>query len=715
MPNHAAYADIIISKEPEITVSYRSKLFVCEEGLRDGAWVTLAYNASGYLMATNCRPTPTFMEYQKFAKPMAFAINVDGQDLCSHWQWVDAQVERPGEDTVRGTVRLKHGIRPVEVKIHTLLDGTGIMKRTVEIINTGSQAAALAALSPLSGAVMQVQYDRQRIMPEEGMFRLGYMQSTRWGDEGNFGWVDLPNATYSVASRFQRERYRHPMALIENRFSGEMFILQLAWSGGYAFDFDVAEEYPGASLLSMNIRIDAPAPLRLLAPGDSYESPSVHIGTVFGGLDPAVQAMHEHIRKSVMLPPTRGISGWIESGIGPEFDMDEQTTLKAVEHAASVGAELFFIDAGWYLPPDTEDEWWKRAGDWTYDQQRYPHGIEGIREAVHAKGMLFGMWMDAERIGPDSQIYKDHPEWVATGYDGNPVDSGLLNLADARIAEWMEAQITFLIEEYKIDMFRLDYNTPAKDCVNYNQKDGYLENTFTRYYQNVYGMYARLREKYPEVVFENCAGGGGRTDLGMVAGFTHTWVTDWQLAPNAFRITNGMTMALPPEYVDRLIGGQASYMTGDLDLQLRNMLFARPSISTLKPTDVESNPITLRRVRHFVDLYKNFVRPMHATAKMHHHTPELTGPMAKGYGILEMAQADATRGMVGVFRLADAPCDGLRILFRGVDVSKEYEITFDNSGKKSKVSGYELAHVGLQVQLFGALTSELVLYQAIQG
>mgnify|MGYP003051262702 CR=1 FL=1 len=101
----------------------------------------------------------------------------------------------------------------------------------------------------------------------------------------------------------------------------------------------------------------------------------------------------------------------------------------------------------------------------------------------------------------------------------------------------------------------LNYNIGAQDAVAYNERDGYLENTFLRYYDNVYAVYSRLRRDYPNVIFESCAGGGGRTDLGMVSNFTHSWVTDWQIHPRAFSITNGMTMALPPECVDRLIGG----------------------------------------------------------------------------------------------------------------------------------------------------------------
>ena len=69
-------------------------------------------------------------------------------------------------------------------------------------------------------------------------------------------------------------------------------------------------------------------------------------------------------------------------------------------------------------------------------------------------------------------------------------------------------------------------------------------------------MYDRIRKRFPDLILENCAGGGGRTDIGMIRRFSHTWVTDWQLAPRSFTVTNGMIIDLPPEYVDRLIDGR---------------------------------------------------------------------------------------------------------------------------------------------------------------
>ena len=133
---------------------------------------------------------------------------------------------------------------------------------------------------------------------------------------------------------------------------------------------------------------------------------------------------------------------------------------------------------------------------------------------------------------------------------------GLLDLTNPEVAKWMEQQITHVIEENHLDFFRLDYNTDPQRGIK-TMRDGFIENGYWRYYEALYGIYDRLRARFPNVIFENCAGGGGRTDIGMVRRFSHTWVTDWQIAPRSFMITNGMTMALPPEYVDRRLEARA--------------------------------------------------------------------------------------------------------------------------------------------------------------
>jgi hypothetical protein len=61
--------------------------------------------------------------------------------------------------------------------------------------------------------------------------------------------------------------------------------------------------------------------------------------------------------------------------------------------------------------------------------------------------MLFGLWMDAERIAVHSQVRQAHPEWVATAYDGQQRLGDLLDLTNPAAAAWMEEQIARVIAE----------------------------------------------------------------------------------------------------------------------------------------------------------------------------------------------------------------------------------------------------------------------------
>jgi alpha-galactosidase len=436
----------------------------------------------------------------------------------------------------------------------------------------------------------------------------------------------------------------------------------------------------------------------------------MHLGLVFGDLDAAVQAMHTHLRRSVFLPQARGRAAWVESGIGPELEITPDQVNHAIDAAAEGGAEVFFIDASWYAAPFSN--WWKTVGNWDVDPRRFPQGLKPFRDRTHAAGMLWGLWMDAERVGDDSRVAKEHPDWLAMNYDGERKIGGLLDLTNPDAARWMEQQIIHVIEENQLDFFRLDYNTHPGRGIKV-VRDGFVENGYWRYYDTLYGIYDRLRTRFPAVIFENCAGGGGRTDIGMVRRFGHTDITDWQIAPRSFSITNGMTMALPPEYVDRLLGGQDGQSAAEFDFQARLLLFLQPKFGFLYPPGAQPNPLFMRRLKHWVDLYKNFVRPFIDTSLVYHHTPEVVGLNPHGWGVLELASEDRARSICGLFQLSAPTHPEYDLRLRGLDVSRRYRVTFDNSGQISTADGFALMEQGITVRLEGALTSELLVLEAI--
>jgi alpha-galactosidase len=705
------WSDVFFVEAPEPTISYRTGWVVYEESLTNGQFVGQGWNGSGFVPFYDGRIDPA-----EHRMPEAFWLEIDGQSLVSDWKWAGLEKTSSGDGNLHVVVTLKHAVRPVTVKVHTKLDGTAVLTRWLEVTNTGTRPAALAAVSPWSGVLKKT--DRWQSLldgTQVSLYSLGYFDSAQGVREGAFHWHAMPGAGYRVDGRYRRGRHRHPMFVLRNNATGEHFIGQLAWSGGYSFEFDLNPEIGGgvldtAAALTFRAGPDARPPLRVIAPGETVTTPEMHMGLVFGGLDAAIQAMHTHLRRSVFMPQPRGRGGWIESGIGPEIEITVEEVNHAIDAAAQVGVEVFYIDAGWYTPP--KGNWWTTTGDWNVDRQRFPEGLTPFRDRVHKAGMLWGLWMDADRIGSESRTAKEHPDWLAMNYEGERKMGGLLDLTKPEVANWMENQITRVIEENQLDFFRLDYNTDPGVGIK-TVRDGFIENGYWRYYEALYAIYGRLRARFPNVIFENCAGGGGRTDIGMVRRFSHTWVTDWQIAPRSFMVTNGMTMALPPEYVARLVGGQSGFTTADFDFQSRLLLFGPPNLSFLYPLGAQPNPVMMQRAKHWVDLYKNFVCPFVSSSRIYHHTPEVSGLDPHGWGVLELDSSDGTRGFCGLFQLSAPTQPEYLLRLRGLDVSRRYRVTFDNSGQTCEVDGLTLMKQGITVRLEGGLTSELLLFEAL--
>ena len=152
----------------------------------------------------------------------------------------------------------------------------------------------------------------------------------------------------------------------------------------------------------------------------------------------------------------------------------------------------------------------------------------------------------------------------------------------------------------------------------------------------------------------------------MVRYFDHTWVTDWQIAPRAFSITNGMSMALPPERVDRLAGmGQSGQRTAELDFQFRLQLFVHPSLNWFHLKDAKPNAVQQARIRNAVGIYKDFVRPIHATSRVYHHTPVVKGFEPSRLGRVGAGIAGPHTGHRGAVSIERPGGPGIFIPFQG--------------------------------------------------
>ncbi len=413
------HMDVHVELEPAITVAYRSHLTVYEESLINGQLVARGWNGAGFISPwEDCRLDPA-----KHHTPFTFWLEIDGQLVHSHWEWGGVR-----QDEIDGklhvVVDLKHAVRPITVQVHTVLDGTPILTRWLEITNTADTPATLSAAYPWTG-VLQFSPRRETFEAAESerLYSVGYMHATRWGQEGDFRWHPLPVANYGIPGKLSRTPHRHPMFVLRNQLTGEHFICQLAWSGGFNFEFNLDatynDEYTGGTSSTTNLFFKAgpegPAPQRILAPGETITTPEVHLGMVLGDLDTTVQAMHDHLRRSVFLPEVRTRLAPVEAGIGPELEITEERVFEFIEVGAKLGAEVFFIDASWYAPANSA--WWDTVGDWEVGS-RFPKGLAPFRERAHALGMKFGLWMEAEQFAKSARNLAEHPDFIARKYTG---------------------------------------------------------------------------------------------------------------------------------------------------------------------------------------------------------------------------------------------------------------------------------------------------------
>ena len=708
------FTHIEFENKPHPIQCYRSSKTVYEEQFTAGRLTSAGWNGAGYMLNV-LDDMPTRNKPDSFGEYQTFDLELDGCDLSFGWvlegREQKEQILENGSAVRVARMILTRTDIPVKVTVCTMLDGTAIMTRWLEIENLSERPIRVGNITIMGGLLERMDGWKNFVTPSaaDKLYRLGYFENSNWGHEGGFRWHAVPQNGTNIYGRYQADRYRHPMFLLENQARGGMFIAQLGWTGGYAFDFNLRAETDSSELM-FKIRTDGPKPFITLRAGETYTTPQVHMGFLFGDLDDAVNEMHEHLRRSIFtLPPARSVLGWVEGGMGPERLMDVNATKHFADTMAMVGAETMIIDAGWYCPLGTEcKEWSPRVGDWIPDPERYPNGIAEIRDYIHEKGLLFGMWFDIERIGRSSKLFAEHPDWAMKTAAGETTT--MLDLTNPTVSTWMENELARALEEYQVDLFRLDYNLGPKSmfCPVFEGETG-----TARYYKEVYRIYENLRRRFPNIVFENCAGGGGRTDVGMVKNFTHTWVSDWQVAPRSVAITNGMTMALPPEYVDRLVSGMNCHTRGSLEWTVRQTIFGRPTTNDYNAVGTEFNPEQIEFVRHTLDLYKSYLRPYIRHSKMYHHTPELYGEQPQGIAILERAASDGEAGALGVFGLSDQSQipKFVTVYPRGVDISAVYEVLMDNSGHTCELSGYRMSNEGIRVKLNGALTSELIMYR----
>jgi len=707
--------EVFFGKSGERPVArYVSATTVREEALDHGRLIGLYWSASGQVQRENLTAGLPGLNPLEF--PLhTFDLEIDGQDLRNCWEYVSA-VERPGQrpNTREAVVTLRHEVRPVTVKVVTRLDGTPFMVRYLEITNTSKAPAALSRVSPWSGFLWSWKpSDHWGELPpsERDPFRLGYFNSLAQGTEGNFRWEALPPGWRRIESMTGQSGFGNPVFMVRNEVTGELAIGALAWSGNWYAEFwrdphmDLSN-HPGRGInLGFRMGPLGPSPMRVMAPGETVVTPETHLGLLHGNFDDSIGALHDHMRASVIPPRPTGKEFF--SIAGRVVEHPGEWILREIDIAAEMGVGAFMVDAGWY--GDEFGGWWDRRGDWQVGKWM-PGGLAACRERCHKHGILFGLWMEPEAVGPKSRLLKEHPEWLLRT-DGQREVAQMLDLAHPEAAKFVRESVLRVIREHRLDFFKIDYNTRVWEG-GQRQCEGYAECELWRHYETLYSVFDEVRRELPEVALECCASGGGRNDLGMLSRFHYACESDFSMFPRSIRAINGLTLFIPPEslcyYHNHM---PVAHQKADLDTHLRVTLFAQPIFVGFGAQDADRSTPYFDKTRRYIKLVKDFTAPIMARhPHVFHHTPDIGVQGPADWCVLEYAMPDRSRGYAGVFNLAGGQCEYC-LRLRGVDYGADYEVTADNRSQTFIMPGRELADTGLNIRLDTASTSELIMYQ----
>jgi alpha-galactosidase len=440
-----------------------------------------------------------------------------------------------------------------------------------------------------------------------------------------------------------------------------------------------------------------------LNPGEELVFPDLHLGMFDGDLADGSNALRRYIVQGLQplhrgRPPVSQV--WWCSFNGFGNDIDEAEMLRQAEAAASLGIEVFEIDAGYAGNfPGCSGEW----GD--VDRRKFPRGLEPIADRARALGMEFGLWVDPERALRGTWSHSTRPDIFWPDPAGR--DEFHLDLSRREAQDWLIGWVSDWVGRLGVRHMRWDQNAPSG--IYFNNQDWTRKVQFA-YVQGLYRVLDELGRKFPDLMIQNCASGGRRIDFGTLSRTQSDWMCDYtddahtcrwmQLRAQRFlpgnRLDSGIGHLSRHHLADGLAmggvapeGGRAGLRTTrDIDLdfisRITGMLDVDGDIASLDQQARE-------RYRHWIAIHKAI---RHLTIQDFHEllpipqTPEQ-------WDAAQWSAYDRDEGLIACFRVA-GPVSG-HIPLKTLDPRQTYGVTDLSDGAEREYQGVELLSQGLPV------------------
>lgn len=453
------------------------------------------------------------------------------------WEW---RLEDDEEDDARLVLSSTDTESGWGVRVEVELTREGLVRMRTQVTNVGSTDLILAAVrcalpvAPRATELLDLtgRWCRERT-PQRRPWLIGtHLREGRHGRTGHDATLLMVAGTPGFGFG-----------------AGEVWATHVAWSGDHAA---YAERTPEGECLLGGGELLGPGEIELHA-GETYTSPWLVGSHSAIGLDHASARIHGWLRRQLQLTERPVL---INTWEAVYFDHDLGGLTDLVDEAAKIGVERFVLDDGWFRGRRSE-----RAGlgDWTVDPQQWPQGLHPLIDSVHGAGMDFGLWVEPEMVSEDSDLARDHPDWILRGREQLPPTwrhQQVLDLQHPDAYVHVRDALLAILDEYEVAFLKWDHNRDLIDVA--HQGRSAVHGQTLAFYR----LLDELRAAHPRLEIESCASGGGRIDLEVLLRTDRVWPSDTIDAVERQRIQRWTSLLVPPERLGAHVGGPVAHTTG---------------------------------------------------------------------------------------------------------------------------------------------------------
>ncbi|RAP77263.1 alpha-galactosidase [Paenibacillus montanisoli] len=439
-----------------------------------------------------------------------------------------------GED--RLILTWKDNRYPLQVRLHyRVIPGLDLIERHAEAVNCGDDPIIIENIQSAAWPI-----------PMLPQYRMTHVTG-RWAGEYQLRDTVLSEGKKVIESRRGfTGSHANPWFAIDNGIAtesaGSVWFGALGWSGNWK----IVAEKTNFNHVRVTGGIHDFDSQWTLQPGETFAAP-VFVGgysaSGFGGMS---RLVHDYQREYI-LPKSPLRKVLYNSWEATAFDVNVEEQIELAKRAAKMGVERFVVDDGWFGQRNSD-----RAGlgDWYVNPEKFPNGLGALIEKVHELGMDFGIWVEPESVNPDSDLYRNHPDWVYRfpTRTGTQLRNQLaLNIAKPEVKQYILRFMTDLLSSYPINFIKWDFNRTITEPGMHGFSPEQQKEVWIRHVRSLYDIWSELREKFPHVEFETCAGGGSRIDFGMLRYADQAWPSDNTDAFDRLSIQEGFSYMYCPQ------------------------------------------------------------------------------------------------------------------------------------------------------------------------